>query len=354
MSRHAPIVRVARGKPGVASVPGSSTPVPLPDAERSYFEGALQHDFSDVRVHTGAPAAAAASARGAKAYTDGSDIAFAAGRYAPGTPSGRELLAHELVHVAQQSRGGSGSGAEARAKQAGAKAARGETAPAAEQGGAGSGVQCDDDDKTVPVPATVPPPPVFAPLTLPALGSSLSSTLKPPRLGDSLRAPLLTPGPALSAPFAMPGPSLTPQFVLPPLTLPTGPDKGVPSPALSALEATKLPIGKMDNADLLSPFAFHGVSPGQLHINITGDWTNAYFMFRGYLPESLAIKSANMFLSGSYKAMLERDYPSVMDTENRRFKEAHPEGFSTPQLPLLPVLNPLLKKVLGKEIPESF
>ena len=36
------------------------------------------------------------------AYTVGSDIAFAAGRFDPATPSGERLLAHELAHVVQQ------------------------------------------------------------------------------------------------------------------------------------------------------------------------------------------------------------------------------------------------------------
>src|SRR5262249_45794192 len=40
----------------------------------------------------------------AHAYTVGRDIVFASGRYAPQTPKGKELLAHELAHVVQQSR----------------------------------------------------------------------------------------------------------------------------------------------------------------------------------------------------------------------------------------------------------
>jgi len=41
----------------------------------------------------------------ARAYTVGSDIAFANGQYAPGTNQGLRLIAHELTHVSQQSRG---------------------------------------------------------------------------------------------------------------------------------------------------------------------------------------------------------------------------------------------------------
>jgi outer membrane protein OmpA-like peptidoglycan-associated protein len=62
-------------------------------------------DLRGVRVHADARAAANARALGARAYTVGGDVAFAEGRYAPGTAEGDRLLAHELAHVAQQSGG---------------------------------------------------------------------------------------------------------------------------------------------------------------------------------------------------------------------------------------------------------
>jgi len=61
------------------------------------------HDFSRVRVHTDAGAAASARALGALAYTSGTDLVFDEGRFAPHSPAGRRLLAHELAHVVQQS-----------------------------------------------------------------------------------------------------------------------------------------------------------------------------------------------------------------------------------------------------------
>lgn len=64
--------------------------------------GAPAADFSQVRVHTDGRAAEAAQSLGAAAFTAGRDIVFGPGRYAPGTASGRRLLAHELTHVAQQ------------------------------------------------------------------------------------------------------------------------------------------------------------------------------------------------------------------------------------------------------------
>jgi hypothetical protein len=62
----------------------------------------LGDSLSDVRVHTDAGAAALARSVSARAFTVGSDIFFGPGEYQPSTPSGRELLAHELVHVVQQ------------------------------------------------------------------------------------------------------------------------------------------------------------------------------------------------------------------------------------------------------------
>ena len=75
---------------------------PLPDSERSFFEPRFGRDLSGVRLHTGADAAASARALDAQAYTVGDNVVFGAGRYAPGSASGRRLMAHELMHVVQQ------------------------------------------------------------------------------------------------------------------------------------------------------------------------------------------------------------------------------------------------------------
>ncbi len=75
---------------------------PLPAASRAFFEPRLGHDFSQVRVHTDAPATQLAHRVGAEAFTTGQHIVFGAGRFQPETPSGRRLLAHELTHVVQQ------------------------------------------------------------------------------------------------------------------------------------------------------------------------------------------------------------------------------------------------------------
>jgi hypothetical protein len=68
------------------------------------MERAFASDFTAVRVHTGPGADHAASGLHARALTTGTDILFRSGAYEPGT-DGERLLAHELAHVVQQSRG---------------------------------------------------------------------------------------------------------------------------------------------------------------------------------------------------------------------------------------------------------
>lgn len=75
---------------------------PLEMRTRGFMEERFGADFSGVRVHTDASAAASARAVGALAYAVGNDVVFGAGRYAPGTSAGDRLLAHELAHVLQQ------------------------------------------------------------------------------------------------------------------------------------------------------------------------------------------------------------------------------------------------------------
>lgn len=87
--------------PIVGEVLGSSGQI-LDTGTRAFFESRFSHDFSGVRIHADARAGESARAVNALAYTVGRDIAFAPGRFAPGTIAGRRLLAHELTHVVQQ------------------------------------------------------------------------------------------------------------------------------------------------------------------------------------------------------------------------------------------------------------
>ncbi|MFC1748109.1 DUF4157 domain-containing protein [Pseudomonadota bacterium] len=93
-----------------ASVNGSSGTKPsssigegvLPQALQAGFEDSFGRDFSAVRLHSGAQAARGADAIGARAYTQGRNIFFNQGEYAPDSRQGQRLIAHELTHVAQQ------------------------------------------------------------------------------------------------------------------------------------------------------------------------------------------------------------------------------------------------------------
>ena len=74
---------------------------PLPDDLRRHMEQALGGDFREVRVHVDPGVAGL----GAEAFTVGSQVYFAPGRYQPHGTQGRRLLGHELTHVLQQRAG---------------------------------------------------------------------------------------------------------------------------------------------------------------------------------------------------------------------------------------------------------
>lgn len=73
----------------------------LDEGARSFMEQRFNHDFSGVRIHDDARAAASAHSFDAAAYTYGNNIVFGAGQYDPASGHGKHLLAHELAHVVQ-------------------------------------------------------------------------------------------------------------------------------------------------------------------------------------------------------------------------------------------------------------
>jgi hypothetical protein len=77
----------------------------LDDATRMAMGRQFGTDFGKVRVHTDASAARLSEQLHARAFTVGNDIYFRHRRYQPDAPLGQRLLAHELVHVVQQSGG---------------------------------------------------------------------------------------------------------------------------------------------------------------------------------------------------------------------------------------------------------
>jgi Domain of unknown function (DUF4157) len=94
----------AAAQPALASVDDAlSLPGrPIDPGSRRTMEARFGYDFSSVRLHDDARAAATAKEMDAAAFTVGDDIAFGSGRYDPSTPVGQRLLAHELAHVVQQ------------------------------------------------------------------------------------------------------------------------------------------------------------------------------------------------------------------------------------------------------------
>jgi hypothetical protein len=90
-----PNIRDVLGAPGEALEPMT----------RGFMEQRFGRNFGQVRVHTDTRAAESARAVNARAYTVGQNIVFAENHYAPGTDSGKNLLAHELTHVLQQAPG---------------------------------------------------------------------------------------------------------------------------------------------------------------------------------------------------------------------------------------------------------
>jgi hypothetical protein len=75
---------------------------PLDNDTREFMESRFEYDFSKVRVHANTQASESAMALNARAYTVRQNIVFKEGEYKPRMAKGRELLAHELVHVMQQ------------------------------------------------------------------------------------------------------------------------------------------------------------------------------------------------------------------------------------------------------------
>ena len=77
-------------------------PQKLDPTLRREMESITGGDLSNVRLHTGERASNMADAMGARAFAAGhDDVFFARDAFAPQTPQGKALLAHELAHVAE-------------------------------------------------------------------------------------------------------------------------------------------------------------------------------------------------------------------------------------------------------------
>ncbi len=77
----------------------------LDNSTREVLEPKFGHSFENVKIHADGQADELSKSVGARAFTTGQDVYFREGEYKPSSPEGRHLLAHELTHTIQQSRG---------------------------------------------------------------------------------------------------------------------------------------------------------------------------------------------------------------------------------------------------------
>lgn len=76
---------------------------PLDAGTRGFMESRFGYDFGNVQVHNDSLAHQSSADINALAYNNGNHVVFGAGQYQPDSNPGLQLLAHELVHVVQQS-----------------------------------------------------------------------------------------------------------------------------------------------------------------------------------------------------------------------------------------------------------
>lgn len=77
----------------------------LPSSTLARMNSSFGVDFSPVKIHTEGESAGMNKSIQAKAFTHGHDIYFNENQYHPESSEGQRLLAHELTHVVQQSKG---------------------------------------------------------------------------------------------------------------------------------------------------------------------------------------------------------------------------------------------------------
>jgi hypothetical protein len=174
-----------------AAVRTGSTAKPLPANVQASFGSRFGFDFSRVGIHDDATASDVAASHRAQAVTYGRDVMFARGRYAPGTPQGDRLLAHELAHVVQQAQGSRRAtpiDAEARADAAAAEVTRGHRVSPHALGGALERPQAKPEDAPVVVPGLTAGPMAPASAEIEADETITKSNPKVVQIAESYKA----------------------------------------------------------------------------------------------------------------------------------------------------------------------
>ncbi len=182
------------GQSIAASLEQSGTGQSLDGSTREYLEPKFGHSFANVKIHADGHADQMSKAVNARAFTTGHNVYFRQGEYTPQSPKGLHLLAHELTHTIQQSRGtvsgtsiGDGlaisdpnDAFEQEASAAANSVARGE--PFVVGGATGAGVvqrKSDSDFDAEPIVLQRDPnPPPAAPA--PSTGTGVKSTVESP------------------------------------------------------------------------------------------------------------------------------------------------------------------------------
>jgi hypothetical protein len=211
----------------------------LPGSMTAEYSKLLGLDLSDVRIHKGGAAGSAAKSLDATAFTHGTDIAVA-DHLDLDSAFGRHVLAHELVHVAQNKRsaapmdlaarlevGPSGSAIEQEAERGAAALVRGMQFQVSSHGRL-PGISRFGNDEAPPTGAAVPvpvpganPPPVAATPT-----ASVPTPTSQPTQAQPAQTPPPPPPPA-AQPTPQPRPTDQPAATATPAA-PATPQTGAP------------------------------------------------------------------------------------------------------------------------------
>lgn len=110
-------LRLSPSEPSAPTLPGAdglgdshaaarAAGEPLPAHVRADLEPRLGYDLGAVRIGRNSDASELAASEGARAFTVGRNVIFGRDEFDPSSVPGRQLIAHELVHVAQQAQAG--------------------------------------------------------------------------------------------------------------------------------------------------------------------------------------------------------------------------------------------------------
>ncbi|NML46848.1 DUF4157 domain-containing protein [Ramlibacter sp. G-1-2-2] len=149
----------------------------------------------------------------------------------------------------------------------------------------------------------------------PKLNLGLQFDLTPPQLPSGTPGVVVVPAPGLGSTGVLPGGPLAPRIT----------DPAPVTPWLVAPPVITTPRHLMDNAGLLAPSTFHGVSPGTTG-NVVEQWDSAYLKYKGLgIPDELKLGPidlgagalANKEVTNSIQAYHERNDPTPIEQSNQ-------------------------------------